>query len=131
MTQTVLIVDDETDLTGFLRDVIEDDGYSVRMAGTVEAARRAIADAAPDLLLIDAALPDGKGYALCQELRAAEATRNMPMILMSAASRPVDEEKGLALGADAFLGKPFSADALTGTVGRLLGACPAVAAGHA
>lgn len=119
MTATVLIVDDETALAGFLKEMIEDDGYAVRMAGSIEEARRRLAEAGADILLVDTALPDGKGYALCQDLRAAPATRDLPLVLMSAASRPVDVEKGLALGADAFLAKPFSAEDLSRTLARL------------
>ena len=121
MTANVLIVDDEAALAGFLKEVIEADGYVVRLASSLEEARRQLAHECPDVVLVDAALPDGNGYALCQDLRGRIETARLPLVFMSAMSRPVDVEKALALGADAFLGKPFLAGDLARTLGRLTG----------
>ena len=121
MTANVLIVDDEAALAGFLKEVIEADGYVVRLASSLEEARRQLAHERPDVVLVDAALPDGNGYALCQDLRGRIETARLPLVFMSAMSRPVDVEKALALGADAFLGKPFLAGDLARTLGRLTG----------
>lgn len=120
MTANVLIVDDEAAITGFLKELIEEDGYRVATVADARSARAALAAGTPDIVLLDAVLPDGHGHALCQDIRADRATRHVPVIMMSACSRPVDVEKGLALGADAYLGKPFSASQLMTTVTRLL-----------
>ncbi|MAA99534.1 MAG: response regulator [Stappia sp.] len=121
MTANVLIVDDEAALAGFLKEVIEADGYAVHLAASLEEAHRRLAEARPDVMLVDAALPDGNGYALCQDVRGRSETARLPLVFMSAMSRPVDIEKALALGADAFLGKPFLAGDLTRTLARLTG----------
>jgi DNA-binding response OmpR family regulator len=121
MTANVLIVDDEVALSGFLKEVIEADGYVVRLASTLEAARRQLLEASPDVVLVNALLPDGNGHALCQDLRARPETSRLPLVFMSAMSRPVDIEKAMALGADAFLGKPFLARDLSRTLSRVTG----------
>ncbi|GGE99523.1 response regulator [Stappia taiwanensis] len=127
MTARVLIVDDAITLTGFLKDLIEQDGYLVDTADTAGTARAALSAHPPDIVLLDAELPDGTGYALCQSMRGDPLSREIPVVMMSACSRAVDIEKGQALGADAHLAKPFTASELMSVVARLLTETPGLA----
>lgn len=107
MTPRVLIIEDETTLAGLWAELIAGAGFQVALAPDARAARAHLARETPDLIVLDTALPDATGHALCQEIRARAQTRATPLVMTSDCGRDIDAEKGLALGADAYLGKPF------------------------
>ncbi len=109
MSGLILIVEDETDLVDTLEFALEKEGFRTRSAGTVEAAfASATGTPTPDLILLDLMLPDGSGTTLCKRLRAEPATRETPIIMMTAKSEEVDRVVGFEVGADDYVVKPFS-----------------------
>ncbi len=109
MSGLILIVEDELDLVDTLEFALEKEGFKTQSASTVEAAfASATATPTPDLILLDLMLPDGSGTTLCKRLRAEPATRETPIIMMTAKSEEVDRVVGFEVGADDYVVKPFS-----------------------
>ncbi|MDP2360472.1 MAG: response regulator transcription factor [bacterium] len=106
--QSILIVEDEADIQELLRHVLEKEGYAVRTAGDGEIALREVRTAPPDLLLLDLMLPGMDGLELCRRLRAAPATKTLPIVMLTARGEENDIVSGLNLGADDYITKPFS-----------------------
>jgi len=104
----ILIVDDEPAIRDMLRMALEGAGYLVREAGDAAAARVAIVDHRPDLVLLDWMLPGTSGVELARSLRRDEPTRTLPVILLTARGEEDDRVKGLECGADDYVTKPFS-----------------------
>lgn len=84
------------------------EGHEVRTAVDGQAALAAIAEAAPDLVLLDLMMPRGNGYDVCRELRASACYDGVRIIMLTAKGREADQRTGLALGADAYVTKPFA-----------------------
>lgn len=103
----VLVVEDEPAVRGLLTELLEAEGFRVEAAGTLDGARRALEEAPWDLVVLDRGLPDGDGLELCRSLRANEATRTLPVLVVSARMRVEERVVGLRGGADDYLGKPF------------------------
>jgi len=116
----LLVVDDEPVNRLLLRRRLEADGYAVREAPDGEAALAAVAAKAPDLILLDVMMPGINGFEVCRALRAAVATRAIPIILVTALDDREHKIEGLEAGADDFLGKPFDPVELTARVRSLL-----------
>lgn len=114
----VLIVEDERKVAGFVAQALVEQAYAVRVAGTAAAAREAITEEPFDAVVLDLGLPDGDGLALLAEWRAAGF--NEPVLILSARDAVADRIKGLNLGADDYLPKPFSVDELVARVRSLL-----------
>lgn len=109
MNGLILIVEDERDLVATLEYALEREGFRARSAYTGrEALEVASVDPAPDLVLLDLMLPDMSGTQVCQQLRASERTRGMPVIMMTAKAEEVDRVVGFEVGADDYVVKPFS-----------------------
>ena len=102
----LLIVDDHAELLDLVKRGLDKDGYVVRTASTLTAAQREIAARAPDVLVLDIALPDGTGIELCRELRRAGS--RFPILLLTAHGEVPQRVAGLDAGADDFLAKPFA-----------------------
>ncbi|MFQ5785271.1 MAG: response regulator transcription factor [Alphaproteobacteria bacterium] len=83
-------------------------GYDVRVARNGEEALRAIEERTPDLVLLDVMMPKRNGYDVCQTMRADPRFKDVCIIMLTAKGRDVEREKGLALGADDYITKPFS-----------------------
>jgi CheY-like chemotaxis protein len=117
---TVLVVDDDDDIRGLVRVVLERGGHAVVGAADGEEALDAVARARPDLVLLDVNMPGIDGVEVTRRLRASPATRTLPVVLMTAdvAAR----ERGLAAGADDYLTKPFLPAVLLARVAAHLGA---------
>jgi len=102
----VLVVEDDTDIAHLVRLHLEDEGYVVQSAGTAEEARRALAGAGFDLVILDRMLPDTDGIEICRELR--KERDYVPVLMLTARAGEMDRVLGLELGADDYLTKPFS-----------------------
>jgi DNA-binding response OmpR family regulator len=102
---TVLVVEDERKLRDFVRSYLERAGFTVLSTGSGAEAIAMAAEAAPDLVVLDLGLPDVPGEAVARELRAAAGT---PILMLTAKSAQEDRIRGLELGADDYVTKPFS-----------------------
>ena len=122
MARSVLVVDDEPNIVVSLEYLLRRAGYDVRVARDGQEALRTVAEKMPDLILLDAMMPVRDGYDVCQTLRADPAMKNVRILMLTAKSRDVDQEKALALGADDYVTKPFSTRELVEHVRRILGA---------
>ena len=106
--RSVLIVDDEPNIVLSLQFLMRKAGFDVRTARDGEEALAEIARAAPDLVLLDVMMPKRDGFDVCQTVRANPAWQSIRIVLLTAKGRDVEREKGLALGADDYVTKPFS-----------------------
>ncbi|MEE9480960.1 MAG: response regulator [Kiloniellales bacterium] len=108
MTRSVLVVDDEPNIVLSLEFLIKQAGYEVRIARDGDAALKAIEERLPDLVLLDVMMPKRDGFDVCETIRANPVWKEIPIIMLTAKGRDIEREKGLALGADAYITKPFS-----------------------
>lgn len=95
-------------------------GFEVRLAHNGEEVLQAVEQSAPDLLLLDAMMPQRDGYDVCQTIRADPRWTSLPIIMLTAKSRDVERQKGMALGATDYVTKPFSTRDLVATVRKHL-----------
>ena len=118
--QRVLVVDDEADIVALVAYHLAKAGYRVSTAGTgpdaLEAARRE----SPSLIVLDLMLPGLSGYEVLEQLRSGDASREVPVLMLSARREEEDRIRGLSLGADDYLTKPFSPQELVLRVGAIL-----------
>jgi two-component system phosphate regulon response regulator PhoB len=131
MSHRVLVVDDEPDITGLVAYHLARAGYRVSTAANGTEALRAAREERPDAVVLDLMLPGASGYDVLQELRRMDETREVGVILLTSRRDEVDRIRGLSLGADDYLTKPFSPAELTLRVGAILRriAAPPVASG--
>lgn len=109
MTKLILIVEDQRDLVSTLEYNLQQAGYETCAAGDGAAAMAALSqDRLPDLILLDRMLPDISGIEICRRLRADEATRQIPVLMLTARGEEEDRITGLEAGADDYVVKPFS-----------------------
>lgn len=108
MARSVLVVDDEPNIVVSLEFLMEQAGFEVRVAADGEAALKALEEKIPDLVLLDVMMPKRDGYDLCQMIRANPDWKDVRIIMLTAKGRDVEKEKGMALGADDYVTKPFS-----------------------
>jgi DNA-binding response OmpR family regulator len=120
MPKEILIVDDEPDVVVPIQFLMEQQGYRVMAAERGEDALDLIYHYKPDLVLLDIMLPGIDGYEVCDIVRLNPDFRNVKIMFLTAKGREVDIAKGLALGADAYLTKPFSNAELVAKVKELL-----------
>jgi DNA-binding response OmpR family regulator len=108
MSQSVLIVDDAPNIVLSLEFLMKQEGYEVFSVSNGEEALNFVRQTRPDLILLDVMMPQKDGYEVCQAIRADETMRDIRIIMLTAKGRDVEREKGLALGADDYITKPFS-----------------------
>ncbi len=120
MANKILVVDDEPNIVLSLEFLMKQAGFQVRTASDGEAALVAIAADLPDLVLLDVMMPRKNGYEVCQAIRANPDWRRTRIIMLTAKGREVEREKGLALGADDYITKPFSTQEVVERVRELL-----------
>ena len=120
MGQKVLIVDDEANIVISLEFLMEQAGYVVAIARNGDEALTLLADFQPDLILLDVMLPGVNGFDLCQRIRQTPQWQGMKIIMLTAKGRDVEITKGLALGANAYITKPFSTKTLLAEVQQQL-----------
>ncbi len=118
--ERILAVDDEEDLLELLRYNLAKQSYEVLTAATGEEALRALADGGADLVLLDLMLPGMDGLEVCRAMKADPRTAGVPIIMVTAKGEEADVVKGLALGADDYVTKPFSPKVLVARVGAVL-----------
>lgn len=116
----ILIADDEPNIVLSLEFLMQRAGYAVEIVDNGEDALRRAAEHPPDLLLLDVMLPRLSGFEVCQRLRALPACRTLPIIMLTAKGRDSEVSKGLALGATAYVTKPFSVRDLVEQVRQIL-----------
>ena len=120
VSASILVVDDEPNIVLALEFLLKQAGFRVRKVSNGEAALAAIAQELPDLVLLDVMIPGLEGYAVCQEIRSNPAWRDIRIIMLTAKGRDIQREKGLSLGADEYVTKPFSTRDLVERVRRML-----------
>ena len=120
MTATVLIADDEPNILISLEFLLKREGYDVKLARDGQEAIDAIVAHRPDLVLLDVMMPRKTGFDVCQEVRAMESVKDTRILMLTAKGRDTDVAKGLALGANAYMTKPFSTKELVDKVRDLL-----------
>ncbi len=120
MPKKILIVDDEPNIVVPLQFLMEQNGYEVEVAYSGEEALEAVSRSRPDLILLDIMLPGIDGYEVCQILRLNELWRDAKIVFLTAKGREVDVAKGMVLGADAYIIKPFSNAEIIAKVKALL-----------
>ena len=121
MDKKVLIADDEQNIVISLEFLLQREGYAVSVARDGQQALDAIAREAPDLVLLDVMMPHKTGFEVCQAVRADAALQATKILMLTAKGRETDVAKGLALGANAYMTKPFSTRELVQKVADLLG----------
>jgi DNA-binding response OmpR family regulator len=119
MPRKVLIVDDEPNIVVSLQFLMKKAGFETAVARDGDEALTEVERFRPDLVLLDVMMPRRDGYEVCQQLRGSGWT-DLKIVMLTAKGRESEVTKGLALGADAYVTKPFSTSELVDTVTRLL-----------
>jgi two-component system phosphate regulon response regulator PhoB len=125
---TILVVEDEAPLLTLLRYNLEKQGFRVEEAADGQEALMRVAEARPDLVLLDWMLPALSGLEVCRQLRRRPNTRDLPIIMVTARTEDQDAVRALDLGADDYIAKPFVMDALLARIRALLRRSGGVAA---
>jgi len=121
MTHKILIADDEPNIVISLEYLMKRQGYEVSVARDGQEALDMVAHHPPDLILLDVMMPRKSGFEVCQALRAQPQWANLRILMLTAKGRDTDIAKGMALGANAYMTKPFSTRELVDKVQELLG----------
>lgn len=120
MAHKILIVDDEPNIVLSLEFLMKREGFQVMVAADGDAALEQVAAFGPDLVLLDVMMPKKSGYEVCEILRADPERAGMKIVMLTAKGRDTEAAKGMALGADAYVTKPFSTKDLVVQVKSLL-----------
>ena len=120
MAWKILIVDDEPNIVTSLEFLMRKCDYDVRVATNGDEALRAVENFRPNVVLLDVMMPLRNGFEVCQKIRENPSLRRVRIVMLSARGRDVEIDKGLSLGADAYVTKPFSTKELLAKVRELL-----------
>lgn len=120
MARKVLIADDEKNIVISLEFLLKREGFEVLVAADGEAALQMVAEHQPDLVLLDVMMPKRNGYEVCQRMRERPDWRGIKIVMLSAKGRDVEVSKGVSLGADLYVTKPFSNAELVAKINALL-----------
>ncbi|WP_417244007.1 response regulator transcription factor [Celeribacter sp.] len=115
----ILLVEDEDNIAIAVGLLLEREGYRVTRTAIGSQALPNLRAITPDLVILDVTLPEMSGYEICQQLRRDPELGQTPVLMMSARTAPAERRKAMALGADAFLAKPFAVQDLITAVTRL------------
>jgi DNA-binding response OmpR family regulator len=121
MGKRILIADDEPNIVASLEFLLKQKGHEVRVAANGLEALRQVGEFVPDLILLDVMMPRLSGYDVCQKVRENPAWSAIRIVMLSAKGRDVEVTKGMAVGADAYVTKPFATRDLLAKVQSLLG----------
>lgn len=124
MTKKILIVDDEPNIVTALEFLLQRSGYEVLLARDGAAALQQVEQHVPDLVLLDVMMSVRSGYEVCQRMRERAEWQHIKIIMLSAKGREAEVSKGLSLGADLYVTKPFSTKELVAKIDELLGSAP-------
>lgn len=116
----ILVVEDEEEMAELVKERLTSVGYQVHTTPSGKAALTYAAEHQPDLVIMDILLPDIHGYEVCKELRRMSNPWVQPILMLTAMAQPIDQLRGFAHGADAYLTKPFDSKELVKTVAMLL-----------
>lgn len=136
-TKHILVVEDEDNIAIALDYLITREGYGQTRIATGAGAVDLVRSLRPDLVLLDVMLPEVSGYEICQSVRQDPALAGVKILMMTARGSAIERRKGLAMGADGFISKPFELKELRAEVRRILAGDPvpdpaaSEAAGHA
>lgn len=120
MAKKILIVEDYPDTSQMIADILDGEKYEfVFAADGAAGVEKAIAEK-PDLILLDIMMPQVGGYEACKKIKANPATKDIPVIFLSVLRNEAEQKKGLAVGADAFITKPFDPEQLLKVIKDLL-----------
>ncbi len=120
MSKTILIADDEKNILISLEFLMKREGYVVVLAHDGQEAIDAISRVHPDLVLLDVMMPNKTGFDVCQEVRANPDFKDMIILMLTAKGRDTDIAKGMAMGANGYVIKPFSTRELAKQVRDML-----------
>jgi DNA-binding response OmpR family regulator len=120
MAHKILIVDDEPNIVISLEFLLKKEGFEVAVANDGEEALARVASFNPDLILLDVMMPKKSGFEVCEVLRADPNRAGLQIVMLTAKGRDTEVAKGLALGADAYVTKPFSTKDLVAKVKDML-----------
>jgi DNA-binding response OmpR family regulator len=121
MSKKILIVDDEPNIVISLEFLMKKEGFSIAVASDGEEALAKAASFEPDLILLDVMMPKKSGFEVCEALRADPSKAGLLIVMLTAKGRDTEVAKGLAIGADAYVTKPFSTKDLVARVKTMLG----------
>jgi len=116
----ILIVEDDPGMASFTKLLLTDNGYKAHVAGTAEGALSYIQKNLPDLIVTDIQLPGLSGIKLCEVIKGEPRTAALPIIMLTVLGSELDKVKGLRIGADDYLVKPFSSEEFLARVEALL-----------
>jgi two-component system alkaline phosphatase synthesis response regulator PhoP len=120
MSKTILIVDDEAYIVTSLEYVMQSAGFEVAVAYDGEEALEKIAEAVPALVILDLMMPKLDGFEVCQKIRENPLWKDIRIIILTAKGRDIERKKGMSLGADDYMTKPFSTRDILNRVKELL-----------
>jgi DNA-binding response OmpR family regulator len=120
MTRKVLIVDDEPNIVAAVEFLLRRKGHEVLVARNGDEALQLVEASTPDLVLLDVMMPAKSGYEVCKRLRERPEWQGIKIIILSAKGRDAEVSKGLSLGADIYVTKPFSTRDLMSKIDALL-----------
>lgn len=120
MAARILIAEDEPNIVTSLQFLLQKNEYEVRVARDGEEALQLVESFMPDLVLLDVMMPVRNGFDVCRKIRENPALRRIRIVMLTARGRDAERDEGLALGADAYLTKPFSTKELVAKVRQLL-----------
>jgi len=121
MSKKVLIADDEPNIVTSLEYLMQKSGYEVKIARNGDEALALVESFRPDLVLLDVMMPRKSGYEVCQQIRERTDWQYIKVVMLSAKGRESEVNKGLSLGADSYVTKPFSNQELIAKIDALLG----------
>ncbi len=121
MSKKILIVDDEPNIVISLEFLMKKEGFAVAVAVDGDDALAKAASFEPDLILLDVMMPKKSGFEVCESLRADPSRAGLQIVMLTAKGRDTEVAKGLAIGADAYVTKPFSTKDLVAKVKSMLG----------
>ena len=120
MSKKILVADDEPNIVAALKFLLQRSGYEVHVANNGEEALKLVEECNPDLVLLDVMMPVRSGYEVCRRIREHADWQHIKIIMLSAKGRDAEVNKGLSIGADLYVTKPFSTRDLVGKIGELL-----------
>lgn len=120
MANKILVIEDDPNILKLISHTLRREGYEVITASDGSEGLRKVIESHPHLVVLDISLPGLDGYQVCHQLRSEQTTSHLPVIMVTAMSRPSDQRRGFENGADDYLPKPFMLSELVTRVQSLL-----------